>query len=173
MLTATLVGTEKLQSGLTRLGVDVKAAVRQGIARACLRILVRSKEKLSDDVLHVRTGRLRRSITTKMQGTDEEPEGIVGTNVEYAARHEYGFHGTEQVKAYVRRVPDRDMTSGGKSGTARRTAMGVAFVHSFTRNANTPERSFLRSALNELRPEVGREIEQALSRAIFGGGHGS
>jgi phage gpG-like protein len=42
------------------------------------------------DVLHVQTGRLRRSIHAVAGGTDAAPSAAVGTNVVYAAIHEFG-----------------------------------------------------------------------------------
>lgn len=72
------------------------------IGRITLQLLRRTKEKLSDDVLHVRTGRLRRSITQQVTRTETEVFGTVGTNVEYARAHEFGRSMDERVREHMR-----------------------------------------------------------------------
>lgn len=62
---------------------QINEAVRQSIVRSTLKLLVKVKrEKLSGQVLNVRTGRLRRSITQKVIDLSNGVTGIVGTNVE-------------------------------------------------------------------------------------------
>ena len=48
------------------------------------------KDKLSGKVLKVRTGRLRSSVTSRIEGTGKNIIGKVGTNFLYAPVHEYG-----------------------------------------------------------------------------------
>ena len=54
--------------------------------------------------LGVRSGRLRGSLTRKVTVTAEKVTGILGSNVPYAAFHEFGFNGQVQVKAHARVV---------------------------------------------------------------------
>ncbi len=160
MLKGTLIGGELLAEKLGRLGVDVRTATSRGIARACLRILAKVKaEKLTGEVLNVRTGRLRRSITTRMlDEASDRPAGVVGTNVGYGAAWEYGF--------------DRKIGAGARGGP--RTLLGKARETYFAKHPpgtkHYAERSFLRTALEEMRPAIGEEINAALGRAIVGGG---
>jgi len=46
---------------------------------------------------HVKTGRLRSSITHEVEGTITGATGRVGTNVKYARRHELGFVGVDSL----------------------------------------------------------------------------
>lgn len=45
----------------------------------------------------VDTGRLRSSITSELGKDGDGLLAVVGTNVEYAARIEFGFHGTDSL----------------------------------------------------------------------------
>ena len=67
---------ENLRRAVLRIGISVQAVVKD--------------EKLSGQVLHVRTGTLRRSINFQPSEDTSGIYGSVGTNVEYAAIHEYG-----------------------------------------------------------------------------------
>lgn len=80
-LLARLAGTESrlrtgLRSAVERLSIGVQAAVKE--------------DKLSGQVLHVRSGTLRRSINRVVTETPSGVFATVGTNVVYAAIHEYG-----------------------------------------------------------------------------------
>jgi len=119
-----------------------------------LRLVRRVKLKLSDDVLNVKTGRLRRSINGRMTGQGTaEVSAFVGTNVPYGRTHEYG--GDVTVKEHLRLVKQA-------FGKQLKTPVWQT-VRSHT--VHYPERSFLRSALNEMRGE----IKEELSRAVKGG----
>src|SRR5262245_47305271 len=53
------------------------------------------------------TGRLRQSITHRVDRAGTNVSGQAGTNVKYAAYHEFGFHGVVNVKAHTRIVDER------------------------------------------------------------------
>ena len=108
-------------------------------------------EKLSGQVLKVRTGNLRRSIDTAMVESSNGVVGVVSTNTKYGRIHEYGFKGTMSVKAHMR--------TNKKSGKSFK-------VRSFPRSVNLPERSFLRSALGDMTDEIKMEILAACNNAI-------
>ena len=81
------------------IGVDAGKAIRQGMTFAMRRSTIRladyiAEHKLSGQKLRVRTGNLRRSLqekrARKVQERGNEIIGIVGTNLKYAAIHEYG-----------------------------------------------------------------------------------
>lgn len=61
---------------VTRLAIDLQRHVMQ--------------DKLSGQVLHVRTGTLRRSINYRVQQSRDKTRAAVGTNVSYAHINEYG-----------------------------------------------------------------------------------
>lgn len=150
MLRGVVIGGEEVAARFDQMPPALQVELRTGITRAVLRIQKHVKaDKLSGQVLNVRTGRLRRSVTFRVEQEPGKTTGIVGTNVSYARAHEYGFHGPVTVREHLRKV---------KSGT-------VATVRAHSRQMNLPARSFLRSALADLVPETRSEIEQALARA--------
>lgn len=108
------------------------------------------RRKLSGQVLHIRSGRLIRSIDQVMYVSGTTLTGQVSTDVEYARKHEYGFKGTETVKAHL-----------------RTSKLGNKFpVRSFERDVNYPERSFMRSSLREMAPEIAERIDAAVGEAL-------
>lgn len=166
MLNATLVGGPALAAKLEKLGVELGNAMSVGIGRACLRVQTRAKLKLNKPkasapgpggVLSVRTGRLRRSITFRVEGSKEKPVGTVGTNLDYGAAWEFGF--------------DRKVGAGARGGP--RTLKGAARDRYMLKHPSGIKhyeaRSFLRSALQEAGPEIQQEIRQAVGRVMAGG----
>jgi phage gpG-like protein len=110
------------------------------------------QEKLSGQVLKNRTGRLRGSINPKISQSETVIEGIVGTNKEYAPIHEYGgsFIGARK---HLMHPPHLITRAHGE-----RVMTGSPFGMKF------PERSFMRTALSEMEPEIRAEFE----KAVFG-----
>lgn len=84
--------------------------VERGLARGLARGLqyasgIAQREFLSGPrpaKLGVRTGRLRNSISTEVIAGKQTLRGRIGSNVSYAAIHEFGFHGTVNVQAHQR-----------------------------------------------------------------------
>ena len=140
MIQAEIIGVEKLVEHIGTVGPRIKVELRKAVDLSALKLLARVKLKLSDDVLHVRTGRLRRSINQRVTDGSEGIVGTVGTNVEYARFHELGFDGSQQVKEHLRSIK----SAFGKSikGGA------VTFtVRSHARKVKYPARSFMATAL--------------------------
>lgn len=121
-------------------------------------------EFLSGQVLKVRTGWLKSSITTQQETTGEAIEQTVGIHMPrpstvpkgghpriYGAAHEYGFSGVVTMRSALK-------------GIRPRNARGH-FTPFPTRTLNIPERSFLRAALAAYAPtfeaEVGKELAAA------------
>lgn len=147
-------GDAKLSATVDR----IDAEVRQSIARSTLKLLIKVKrEKLNGQVLNKRTGRLGRSITQKLIELSNGVAGIVGTNVEYAPPHEYGFNGDVTVKAHLRMIKK----AFGKSISPKQVS-----IKTHTRKVNLPENSFLRSALEEMRKEIKQDLEVSIQRGI-------
>ena len=158
MITAAIVGERELIEQLGLLGSFAKKEVRQAVDLFALKVLARAKLKLSDDVLRVRTGRLRRSINQRVTDDASGIVGTVGTNVSYAKLQELGFSGSMNVKEHLRTIK----TAFGKNikGGA------VTFtVQAHSRHVEYPAHSFLASSLAELEPEFRAAVEQA-SKAI-------
>lgn len=144
------IRAEALLARLAGAGDRLQRNLRSKVQRLAIEVQSLVKQKLSGPVLHVRTGTLRRSIN---QLVTEDSTGIrarVGTNVAYAAVHEYGFSGSVTVKAHTRTLA---------SGT-------VQNVRSFTRTMNLPPRSFLRSTLEEEAPRIRSELRAAALDAV-------
>lgn len=160
------VKTDVLEARLRSAPELMRASLLRAVTRLSIGIQRSVKEdKLTGQVLHVRTGTLRRSINRVVT---DEPDGIfatVGTNVEYAAIHEYGFSGSVNIKAYVRQHRERltyaqqykrtgAVIKGKLTGTS-------SLVSAHTRQVNMPERSFLRSTLKDWEPRIVSELRQA------------
>lgn len=113
-------------------------------------------EKLTGQVLRNRSGRLRDSISPRVTESGNTVVGEVGTNVAYASIHEYGG-----------RTPAHDIFP--RKGRALAFMMGgkqviVKSVHH--PGSVFPERSFMRTALNEMEPQIRAEFENAISEVI-------
>lgn len=113
-------------------------------------------DKLTGQVLHVRTGTLRRSINRRLEKTDTSVTAIVGTNVRYARPHEFGFQGQVDVRGHTRQA---------RSGAA--TAQEIS-VRAHTRRVSMPVRSFLRSALQDKEQEIRTDLRDAATRGLLG-----
>lgn len=151
MISGIVIGGEAATARFDNFPQRLRAELRIGIGRAALMVQTDSKaNKLSGQVLNVVTGRLRRSINVKITETDTNVQGTVGTNVEYAHVHEFGFQGTVSVKESLR------TSVLGKKFTVRAHSMKM----------NIPEKSFLRSALADMAEPIRQEFENAMQRAI-------
>lgn len=105
---------------------------------------------------------LKRSITYEVQGNSV----AVGTNVPYAAAHQFGFDGTVLVRAHRQRITARDIIrrSVTARGRIRKTklASGIGFVKEHERHMKMPERPFLLVQESDW-----RSINLALARWIL------
>ena len=131
-------------------------AIVNSVTRSSIMLVRYVKEKkLSGQVLKVRTGTLRRKVNYRVTQSPSEVVGAVGVKLSYAAAHEYGLDVQETVREHLRTA---------KQAFGRPIA-GVTFsVRAHTRHMKLPERSFLRSSLHELTPEI-----QAMIRGDVGG----
>lgn len=140
---------------ITRQSIEMQAAVKD--------------KKLSGQVLHNRTGTLRRSINRLVV---EEPGRVyaqIGTNVVYAGAHEYGFNGVVNVRAHVRRVLESRQTlskNGKQILRKKRGVVGETTVRAHPRHMVVQERSYLRSTLREAWPAIKAELKSAAIEAL-------
>lgn len=128
---------------IARLGIDLQSHVQQ--------------DKLSGQVLAVRSGALKSSIDVATDQGAATITATVYTDLDYGAAQEYGFSGTVNVRASLRQIKE----AFGRPIAAKTIAVGA---HS--RRMNLPERSFLRSALDDMAPDIGAGVEDALREAI-------
>jgi hypothetical protein len=129
-------------------------AVRGSITRATFMLVGYVKaNKLSGQVLKNRTGTLRRKINGRVIETANTITGQAGVKLAYAAAHEYGFDGTVNVRESLRTI---------KQAFGRSIAPVTFTVKAHSRRMHLPERSFLRSSLHELTPEIQNMIRAAV-----------
>ncbi len=155
-------GIKPIGKGPADLGIHSKAmqaGVFIAITRLTLKLQAMVKaDKLSGQVLKVRTGNLRRSINQIVEEDGERgPVGSVGTNEKYAPPHELGFKGEVQIREHLRTIK----TAWGRVLSEPVTAT----VRASTRKVDLPQRSFLRSALDDIRPEVQPTIAREVIKA--------
>jgi phage gpG-like protein len=153
MITAYLVGDREVIARLNRM----PGALRGGIARAMTKLALETQrlvqQKLSGQVLNVRTGVLRSSINYHVQDNASQVTATIGTGVKYGRFHEYGVPHSWEIKPARANV--LAFKVGGQSIFAARV------IH-----PPLPERSFLRSALREMQPRIKAELSAAVGEAV-------
>lgn len=164
MIRAFLIGEEAAIAKLTSMPDPILARVRAAVERLSIKLqrLVIA-DKLSGQVLHVRTGTLRRSITERVTQAGGSVTGIVGTNVKYAHIQEYGGktspHVIEAKRAKALAFPGSG--PGAKDGLIFRRSVNHP-------GSRMPERSFLRASLRDMRDEIKQEITNAAQQGARG-----
>src|SRR6266850_8343032 len=94
-----IMGSEETRTKLSAMPQQVSRAMDQAMARSLDVVYRKVMKNLTGAVLRVKTGRLRQSIQSQV---NPDHSGTIGTNVEYAAAHEYGYSGAIQVPGYTR-----------------------------------------------------------------------
>ena len=159
MLKMEFIGGDVLVALLRAYGDKVQTAIVKSVARSALKLQSEVMEnRLSGQVLNVRTGNLRRSIHQRVTNTGGAVIGEVNTNVRYGAAHEYGFAGTVNVKASLRQVRQ----AFGRPLKSPRYIQ----VKAHSRNVRLPERSFLRTALRDMKPEIEADLRNSVKGAL-------
>lgn len=125
-----------------------------------LQLEAKVKAKLSGDVLQVRTGALRRSIFSKVDDQGDAVYGIAASSgdVKYAAFFEFGFTGTEAVRAHIRHISEA-------FGKPLKEEIAVQ-VRAHDRKVDMPAHSFLRSSLAEMKDQIAAGLKQAVQGAV-------
>jgi hypothetical protein len=158
VISAQLVGDEQLLQRLRAL----HDAINAGLARCITQLgidLQRNvqQDKLSGQVLKTGTGALKSSIDRRVDQSDRGAATNVFTELRYGAAQEYGFTGTVSVGASLRRI---------RQAFGRPIAEKTISVRAYDRRMSLPERSFLRSALEDMTPAIGEAINAAVAEAI-------
>jgi phage gpG-like protein len=166
---AVTVDTSRLEARLAALPGKLQASLTRAVQRLSIKLQGNvMASKLSGQVLHVRTGTLRRSINQKVEQSGNTIRGSVGTNVEYAAIHEYG--GTIFIPPRIRKTHFKmDKYGNIKQGFAKKREANLTKEHaarSFGTHVTFPERSFLRSALKDMEPEILATLNEATAEAV-------
>ena len=155
MIIAQISGVQPVISHLTGLSAHAQRGVEKEVKSLVMTLLRKVKEeKLSGGILRNRTGTLRRSINRRVEISAGAVVGSVGTNLSYARVHELGYQGTQTIREHLRLV---------KVAWGRRLKNPQKHpVRTHTRQVNFPERSFLRSSLNEMAPEIRARLVESL-----------
>jgi phage gpG-like protein len=159
MIQGTVTGDKEVSRRLRALPDGIRSRVTESIGR--LTLLLQAKvvrDKLSGQVLNVRTGTLRRSIDQRLVSDGEAVTGIVSTNLKYAKAHEYGSNQPVTVREHLRLVKKA-------FGKDLKTPVW-ATVKAHSAKQNLPERSFLRTALADMKPEILAGIDKAVAEGI-------
>ena len=158
MISASLVGGTAAVDRLSTIG----EAVTSGIARVIAKLGVDlqnsvQQNKLSGQVLRLRSGALQQSITVRFEHSDGEAKATVYSDLDYAAPQEYGFAGTVSVRASVRQM---------KEAFGHPIASRTVSVSSYSRRMDLPQRSFMRSALADMTDDIANDTTEALREAL-------
>jgi hypothetical protein len=159
MIDAYVSGAEVVTRRFDALPGKLRAELKLAITRLTTKLQRHvMANKLSGQVLNVRTGTLRRSIDQLVVDGGNTIVGKVSTNVSYGKKHEYGFNGSETIESHLREIKK----AWGRSITPKQVV-----VREHTRRVALPERSFLRSALRDFAEtgQINNELEAAVKRA--------
>lgn len=162
MITATLFGDAEVRAKLE----NVFPAARESLRRTVSKLAIDLQrhvvaDKLSGQVLRVRTGTLRRSINQHVEESGTSITGIVGADMNaarYARAHEYGFHGTVEVRAHMRTITQ---AFGRRLKNPREVQ-----VSAHPMRMNLAERSYLRSSLRDMRQTILDSFQASLAQAV-------
>ena len=158
MITAYLVGDVQLLERLRALPDAINSGLLRGITQLGIELQRHvQQDKLSGQVLRSRTGSLRSSIGLRVDQSGGAVTASVFTDSRYAGAQEYGFTGTISVRASLRRIRD---------AFGRPIAGKTISVRAYDRRIDLPERSFLRSALEDTAPVIRDEVGAALAEAV-------
>ena len=159
-ITVEFAGMDKALAGIEGRGERVASAIQTEMTRLTIKMSATVKdEKLSGQVLHRRTGTLSRSVHHTVERGPQEIHGkvLAGKDAPYGRMHEYGFQGTESVRAHSRVITQ---VFGHPI-----SPMTVA-VSGHSRAVNIPVRSFLRSTLHEMETQIKDGLRAAVRQAI-------
>ena len=158
-----ITGDRQFAAKLSRVPTSIYSNVKREVTSQTLQLERLVKEKLSGEVLNVRTGRLRRSIFELVEATPEVVIGKVSSSadVPYGRIHEYG--GTIKHPGGTAYWMD---SSGNIRFVSNYTASRVAtgeFPRTKPHTITMPERSFMRSSLRERGPLILAGLNKAVA----------
>ena len=157
MITAYLVGDEQLLERLRTMPDAINSGLLREITRLGIELQRDAQlDKLNGQVLRSRTGSLKSSVDLGVDQSGGAITASVFTDSRYAGVQEYGFAGTVSVRASLRRI---------REAFGRPIAEKTISVRAYDRQMDLPERSFLRSALEDMTSAIRDGVEAALSEA--------
>lgn len=164
MLNVTLVGGKEYIARLEGMSGRVQRELAKAVTSLAYDLVTLVKKKLSGDVLNVRTGKLRDSISQEVTQSNNSVIAKVfsGGEVKYAGIHEFG--GTIHHPGGTPYLFDK------ASGTVVFVSKSAPNVDKLpvtkAHEINMPERSFLRSSLSDMRQQIESEMREAVIRGM-------
>lgn len=153
MITGELIGDAALIKYVESLPLKLRPELRKRVEILSIALQSHVKQnKLSGQALNRRTGTLSRSIARRVEADASGVQGIVGTNIEYAGIHEFGGRTKPHIIEAKNKAALR-FTAGGRTVFAKSVNHPGSII---------PERSFLRSALADLRSKIEADLGDAI-----------
>ena len=122
------------------------------------------EEKLEGQVLNCRTGALQASVHFGVDREGGLDVGYIGANTAYAARHEFGFTGTDQLREYFEKASPKKQFSDAKRKSMMTCTIETVRAHQ--RSVNYPAHSYLRSTVAENADQIEAALDEAVRDAI-------
>jgi phage gpG-like protein len=144
VITAEIINGKQAPRAMRNAMAVVDSALERAVVKLAIKMTALVKQKLSGEVLNVRTNRLRGSIHYEIQKGDNSVTATVGTNVVYAKTHELGL----TIPAHIvqaRRGAALKFQMGGKVMFRKRVTIPAVKM---------PKRSFLEASLRQMAPEI-------------------
>lgn len=168
MASSITVRTNEVQvvGGFKSREQSIYSRVRKEVARQTYALESTVKQKLSGEVLNVKTGRLRRSVFATVNDTGESVTGVVSSagDVRYGKIHEYGgviHHPGGTPYWYDNSIGAVHFVS---NATAARVSSGE-FPRTRPHDIHIPERSFMRSSLRQRAALIEAGLKEAVAGA--------
>lgn len=143
----------------------VNERVRAEIRRTVNALTLELQRTIQEDMLtgqrlNVQSGRLRGSVSSKVEEDKDWIEGTVGAGgalVPYAFAHEFGLKGAMAIKAHLRMIKK----VFGQPITPRQI-----MIKAHSRKVDMKERRFMRDSLDEVAKIVPKNIDAAIERGL-------
>lgn len=144
---------------------EVNERVRAEIRRTVNALTLKLQRTIQEDMLtgqrlNVQSGRLRGSVSSKVEEDKDRIEGTVGAGgalVPYAFAHEFGLKGAMAIKAHLRMIKK----VFGQPITPRQI-----MIKAHSRKVDMKERRFMRDSLDEVAKIVPKNIDAAIERGL-------
>jgi phage gpG-like protein len=153
MLNVEIKGVDALEKRFARLPDAVRQALARKIEGLGQRLEQKIKDNLAGAALQTKSGALRDSTELRL----EPSAAVLAARTKYAAAQEFGFVGEESVSAHSREI---------REAFGRMIAPKTVFVGAFARSMNLPERSYMRSALDEMQDEIAAALSDAVREGL-------
>lgn len=158
MLSISITGGERTAGRFRHMPDSVRRALHAKIAKLALQLEAHVKsDKLSGQTLHTRSGRLKRSIKSEIvdRGSIITAK-VFSTGVPYAAIHEFGGR-TQAHEIVATKARALSFIMGGKR---------VFFKRVHHPGSVMPQRSYLRSAMDDMHQQIVDEMAAAVREAV-------